>query len=168
MAKKWTEDEDIYLEYLAFQGDANLQEAAEFLGRTVAAIVSRLVLLRKRNNEVCYLREPWSEKEDNFLRNNYKTLKNNQLAESLNRTVPAVSNRKKLLGLKSIRPIAVHREKIIEMARRGFYRSDIAKELNINEASLRVFLINEKIYCERVPYSISTEKIRKLNLKKEL
>lgn len=30
MAKKWTEDDDIYLEYFVFEGDTLVEEAADF------------------------------------------------------------------------------------------------------------------------------------------
>lgn len=55
----------------------------------------------------------------------------------------------------------IHKEKIIKMAESGYYRTEIAKELNINVDSLRRFLIDEGIFCEPVPYSIRTEAIRK-------
>lgn len=31
MASRWTEDEDVYLEYFAYEGDSGIQEAAEYL-----------------------------------------------------------------------------------------------------------------------------------------
>lgn len=38
MAKKWTEDDDIYLEYFVFEGDTLVEEAADFLGRSFGEI----------------------------------------------------------------------------------------------------------------------------------
>lgn len=163
MASRWAEDEDIYLEYFAYEGDSSIQEAAEFLNRSKAAVVSRLQYLRKKDSSVRYLKRKWSEKEDEFLRKNYRVMKNDDLAKRLGRTPAAVDQRKKVLELRIIRPITIHRDRIINLIQRGYYRPEIAKELNINEASLVNFLIINKIYCKPVPYELRTKKIREIN-----
>lgn len=164
MAEKWTEDDDIYLEYFAYDGDAPIKDAAEFLNRTKAATVCRLVNLRKNNKDVHYIKKKWSLKEDEFLKNNYSNMNNLQLSERLNRTPAAVSIRKSTLGLKVIKPIAIHREKIIEMSKQGYYRTQIAKELNINVDSLRKFLIDNEIDCVPVPYELRSKKFKNQGL----
>lgn len=163
MASRWTEDEDVYLEYFAYEGDSGIQEADEYLNRSKAAVVSRLQYLRKKDSNVRCLKRKWSEKEDEFLRKNYRVMKNNELAKRLGRTCAAVDQRKKILELRTIRPITVHKDKIIELIQKGYYRPEIAKELNINEASLVKFLIINKIYCKPVPYKMRTKQIREIN-----
>lgn len=163
MARRWTEDEDIYLEYFAFEGDSSIQEAADFLNRSKAAVVSRLQHLRKKDSSVRCLKRKWSEKEDEFLKKNYRVMKNSEIAESLRRTSAAVDQRKKKLKLRTIRPITVHKDKIIDLIQKGYYRPEIAKELNINEASLVNFLKHNNIYCKPVPYKMRTKKIREIN-----
>ncbi|MBC2369925.1 hypothetical protein HBP99_14950 [Listeria booriae] len=153
MGQRWTEDDDIYLEYFVYENDTDLGEAASFLNRSRKAVITRLKNLRMMDDSVSYIRRKWTEKEDEFLRKNYKIMTNQSLAESLGRTSAAVCSRKKYLGLKRVRGISRHREKIIEMAAKGYYRADIAKELDINEMSLNHFLIENKIYCKKVPYS---------------
>lgn len=164
MAEKWTEDDDIYLEYFAYDGDAPIKDAAEFLNRTKAATVYRLVNLRRKNKDVPYIKKKWTQKEDEFLKNNYLVMNNLQLAERLNRTPAAVSLRKSMLGLKTIKPIAAHRARIIEMARLGYYQPEIAKELNINVDSLRKFLIDNEIDCDPVPYDLRKKKFKNHSL----
>ena len=95
MASRWTEDEDVYLEYFAYEGDSGIQEAAEYLNRSKAAVVSRLQYLRKKDSNVRCLKRKWSEKEDEFLRKNYRVMKKNELAKRLGRTCAAVDQRKK-------------------------------------------------------------------------
>lgn len=58
----WSDDEDIYLEYFVYERDVNIMEAAEFLGRTKVAVVNRLAVLRKRDENVGYIRRPWTKK----------------------------------------------------------------------------------------------------------
>lgn len=162
--RRWTEDDDIYLEYFAYEGEERVQEAADFLNRTRAATIIRLSKLRERNNDVQFIRRKWTEREDDFLRKNYITMSNKMLAESLRRTSAAIDQRKAKLGLRVNKPITVHKDKIIELINQGYYRPEIAKELGINEGSLVKFLIINNIYCEPVPYGKRAKKIRKLNL----
>lgn len=149
----WTEDDDIYLAYFVYENDTDLGEAATFLNRSRKAVIVRLKNLRKMDDSVGYIRRKWTEKEDEFLRKNYKIMSNRSLAESLRRTSAAVCGRKKYLGLKRIREISIHREKIIEMAANGYYRSEIAREIDADVMSLNRFLRDNNIYCKMVPYS---------------
>jgi ATP/maltotriose-dependent transcriptional regulator MalT len=160
MARRWTEDDDIYLEYFAYSGDGGIKDAAEFLKRSPAAVVARLAKLRKHDQSVSCLKRKWSQKEDAFLKKNYKTMPNEQLAQRLGRSIPAIVSRKQTLDLRTIRPISIHREKILELIDQGYYRPEIAKELNINEASLVNFLLINNIHCKDVPYSERTRKMR--------
>lgn len=160
MGRRWTEDDDIYLEYFAYQGDSSIQEAAEFLNRSKAAVVARLQHLRKKDKNVRCLKRKWTNKEDAFLKRNYFLMKNAELAESLDRSKAAVDQRKAVLGLRVIKPISIHKEKIIELINKGYYRPEVAKELDINVDSLRHFLIINNIKCRPVPYELRTKKIR--------
>ncbi|WP_348922056.1 hypothetical protein [Enterococcus rotai] len=160
MGRRWVEDDDIYLEYYVYSGDGNIKQAADFLGRSPAAVVARLTKLRKEDRSVLRLKRKWLQKEDDFLKNNYKTMSNEQLSQRLGRSIPAIVSRKQTLDLRTIRPIAIHREKILELIDQGYYRPEIAKELNINEASLVNFLLINNIHCDDVPYSERTRKMR--------
>lgn len=42
----------------------------------------------------------WTQHEDDFLRNNHKTMTNTELALKLNRSHGAITNRKHVLGLR--------------------------------------------------------------------
>lgn len=161
MARKWTEDDDIYLEYFAQCNDSSIEEAAEFLNRSKAAVVCRLTNLRKRNkNAVPCLKRKWTEKEDSILKQNYKIMSNAALAERLRRSAPAVAHRKKKLNLRVNKEITAHKEEIIDLINKGYYRPEIAKKLGIDLMPLTTFLLNNNIKCKDVPYEIRTQKMR--------
>ncbi|HBM4631384.1 TPA: hypothetical protein LWO38_002899, partial [Listeria innocua] len=96
--RAWTDEEDEYLTYFVYSSDAELQDAADHLNRTLGSVASRLFQLRK-HNKAFYIVRPWSEKEDELLKNNYIIMSNDQFAERLRRTKASVSGRKVLLGL---------------------------------------------------------------------
>lgn len=162
MKKRWTEDDDDYLKYFVFSGDSTIKEAAELLEKTPAAVSTRLTELRKIDQSVHYLHRRWTEKEDDYLRENYLKYDAKILAKNLGRTVESVKSRKSQLRLTIVRPVAKHRKTIIAMAKKGYYRKEIARFLNIDEKSLATFLRMNKIYCEYVPTSERTKDLKKV------
>ncbi|WP_406834413.1 hypothetical protein ABLU29_09710 [Lactococcus lactis] len=92
MKKRWTEDEDDYLKYFVFSGDSAIKDAAELLEKTPAAVSARLTELRKIDQSVQYLYRRWTEKEDNYLRENYLKYNAKILAKNLGRTVESVKS----------------------------------------------------------------------------
>ena len=75
MASRWTEDEDVYLRiFLLMRAIPGIQEAAEYLNRSKAAVVSRLQYFAKKDSNVRCLKR-MVRKEDEFLRKNYRVMK---------------------------------------------------------------------------------------------
>ncbi|MBC1934582.1 hypothetical protein [Listeria seeligeri] len=97
--RKWTEDEDAYLAYFAYSNDAKIQDAADYLTRTRDSVENRLSYLRK-HNKATYMVRPWSEKEDEFIKKYYATVKTIQIAERLRRSPSAIKSRAWALGVK--------------------------------------------------------------------
>ncbi|EAC7449678.1 hypothetical protein [Listeria seeligeri] len=97
--RKWTEDEDAYLAYFAYSNDAKIQDAADYLKRTSDSVENRLSYLRK-HNKATYMVRPWSEKEDEFIKKYYATVKTIQIAERLRRSPSAIKSRAWALGVK--------------------------------------------------------------------
>ncbi|NSP64419.1 hypothetical protein HRF19_05465 [Enterococcus faecalis] len=161
MAKKWTEDDDIYLEYFVFEGDTLVEEAADFLGRSFGAVCTRLTELRKKDPEVRYLKRRWSKKEDDFLRRNYRSISTNDSSLALNRTTESVKSRRAFLGLTLIRPITPRKDEVRELIKNGYYSPHVAKTLNIDDISLSKFLKINNIYCPAVPYEKRTKEAKK-------
>lgn len=162
MKKRWTEDEDDYLKYFVFSGDSTLKDAAELLGKTTGAVSARLTELRKIDRSVQYLNRRWTEKEDDYLRDNYLKYDAKILAKNLGRTVESVKSRKSQLKLSLVRPITKHKEIIVALANKGYYRKEIAQFLNIDEKSLANFLRLNKIHCDYVPMNERTKNLKKV------
>lgn len=158
--KIWTEDEDIYLEYFVYQGDSSMAEAAEYLGRSTGAVSARLTYLREKNKSVLYVKRRWTDKEDSFINQHYRHLTDEVIGLRLNRTSQAIKTRRKFLKLSRVQPITKHKKKIIELISKGYYRPEIAKELDINANSLSTFLRMNNIYCPVVPYAERTRRIK--------
>lgn len=161
MKKRWTEDEDDYLKYFVFSGDSTIKDAAELLEKTPAAVSARLTELRKIDQSVQYLHRRWTEKEDNYLKANYLKYDAKILAKNLGRTVESVKSRKAQLKLSLVRPVTKHKEIIVALANKGYYRKEIARFLNIDEKSLATFLRLNKIHCDYVPLAERTKNLKK-------
>lgn len=162
MKKRWTEDEDDYLKYFVFSGEATIKDAAELLGRSSGSVSARLTELRRSDSSVQYLHRRWTDKEDDYLRENYLKYDTKILSKNLGRSVESVKSRKAQLKLSLVRPITKHREIIVSLANKGYYRKEIACFLNIDEKSLANFLRLNKIHCDYVPLSERTKNLKKV------
>ncbi|HEM1440059.1 hypothetical protein ORY89_06380 [Listeria monocytogenes] len=146
----WSEDDDIYLEYFVFENDTNINEAAEFLNRTHNAVRTRIVNLRKKDSSVAYIRKPWTEKEDDFLKNNYKAMSDKVLAERLQRTKGAVTGRKRLLGLKKIYKVTSSQDKKIRsLGSAGHTITEIADAVQVPRRVIYSYVHNHRIDFKR-------------------
>ncbi|HFL0606078.1 TPA: hypothetical protein ACGX6L_002157 [Listeria monocytogenes] len=160
MAKKWTEDDDIYLEYFVYENDTKVQEAAEFLGRSKGAVYTRLNHLRRRNN-VGYINSRWTEKEDRFITDFYQKMPVTLISDRLDRSMYAVKSRAKKLGIQKTSPVYIHHQRIIALIEKGLHRKEIANELNVNVHSLSTYMRKNNIYCAPVSTKKRTAACRK-------
>ncbi|HFL0060679.1 TPA: hypothetical protein ACGX1Y_002412 [Listeria monocytogenes] len=146
----WTEDDDIYLEYFVFENDTNINEAAEFLNRTHNAVRTRIVNLRKKDTSVAYIRKRWTEKEDDFLKNNYKAMSDVVLAERLQRTKGAVTGRKRTLGLQKIYKLTSSQDKKIRsLGSAGHTITEIADAVQVPRRIIYSYVHNHRIDFKR-------------------
>lgn len=140
----WSDDEDIYLEYFVYERDENIMEAAEFLGRTKVAVVNRLAVLRKRDENVGYIRRPWTKKEEEILKNNSIVLSNDMLALRLRRTSHAVSLRKSRMGLTNKGLSDAEKEKIKVLCRE-YTLKEIAEKVAVSLNVVTNYVRNNKL-----------------------
>jgi hypothetical protein len=142
----WSEDDIIYLEYASQDKNVDLEEVARFLGRSIVSVKSKLYDLRK-NGEGSYIKRPWTEKEDNYLRRYYQTHEIKVLAKSLNRTVPALHHRAKALGIqyKHSDFYPLYHEKMVKLGKEGKTAKEIAEILKLNRRSVEDYLQRHKL-----------------------
>lgn len=136
MARKWTEDEDIYLEYFVYEHDAKLQDAADFLGRTRGSVDARLQVLRKKNKNVAIVNKRWTEKEIELLKKYYGTETIAYIAKRLGRSVSAVHCKKNELGLRKVNAMKNYDKEIRKLAEEGQYGRKIARTLGLPYSSI--------------------------------
>lgn len=141
----WTEDELVYLEYFAYENDAKLKEAAEFLGRSVIAVRSKLHERRKEVSGIGHMGKHWTKQEEAFLKNSYQILTCREIASRLSKSVNAVNSRASKLGLKKTKKVKEHDAEIRKLISEGYYLSQISRELGINKDSLRTHCLKNKI-----------------------
>ena len=93
----------------------------------------------------------WSEKEDEFLKKHYLSMKNKHIADRLNRTVGAVEFRAKKLGLTKHKKIKELDTEIRRLIDEDYYLSQICTKLNIKMSSLIAHCQREKIPYKKMP-----------------
>lgn len=160
--KKWTEDEDIYLEYFISEGDTNLSEAAAFLKRSYNSVASRCDFLRRNNPELPFFNRKWTKKEDDFIRAHYQSLTYKNISTRLNRSVQAVDYRIRYLGLKKTKALKEYDEEIRILANKGCSYSEIARELNLIASSVSNYAKKNNINVRKLTKS-ERDEIRRKN-----
>lgn len=63
MAERWSEDDEIYLEYFLYSTEDNLyKDAQEFLNKDIKSIYYKASSLRQKDKNVRHLKKPYSER----------------------------------------------------------------------------------------------------------
>jgi len=161
MVKKWSEDDEIYLEYLAYDEELkNYDDAAEFLGRSNKSIRQKLYEMRRELPNIGYIEKPWTDREIEFLRKNYLVIPADKLAERLRRTEGAVFQKAYKSGIRKRTRISDYDLEIREMASKGMYRYEIARELGLNANSVLYYINRNKIPCKHAPKEANQKHFR--------
>lgn len=151
MYRKWTEDELVYLEYFVFENDTQLIEASKYLNRSINAIRKKLCKMRKEDGFRCYMHRLWTEKENEFLKQHYSSMKNKYIAQRLNRTIGSIEFQASKLNLKKHKNIKELDAEIRRLIEKGYYLSQICSELDIKMPSLIAHCQREKIPYKKMP-----------------
>ncbi len=75
--------------------------------------------------------KPWTQHDDDFMRDNYKRMKRAEIAEKLGRSIPSISNRAVILGLRVSKPArwTPEEEEFLRKNWRSMTITKIAKKL---------------------------------------
>lgn len=155
--KTWTEDEEIYLEYYLYQGEKSYSNAIEFLERSPRSVWGKTNQLRKKDKSVSYIQKPYSEEEIGFIKKNYKTTPVKIIAKKLGRPEGSIRHKAYELGIKKRVNISDYDSEIKELAKAGFHKSKIAKELGLKTTSVHNYIRRNGIKCEEAPREIFQE-----------
>lgn len=160
MGKRWTNDEDIYLErFLYDNSEGTYRDIAKFLGRTVNAVKNRSVRLRDKNKNIGIVQKRWTDKEITYLKNTYTSLPTKKIAEHLNRSEPSVIIKANSLGIYKLKRVRDYDSEIRELAKQGLWQSEIARQLSLPRRSVAAYITKCGIQCGEPP-----ENYRKMKL----
>lgn len=93
----------------------------------------------KIDQEKLVKKQRWEKKEDDFLKENYQTMTDNQLAESLNRTKTSVSHRLYRMNIKRRnlkKWTAEDEEKLVKLFNNGHQPTAIAEQMGRSNHSI--------------------------------
>lgn len=136
MGRRWTEDEDIYLEYFVYGNDGKIHEAADFLGRSVGAVHARLYILRQNDTTVSMTNRRWTISEQEYLKRHHSAMSVRNMARRLRRSESSVAWRLNMLGLTKTKSIEMYDAEIRNLAENGYYLSQVVRALGIRKSSL--------------------------------
>jgi hypothetical protein len=159
IAKHWTEDENIYLEYFIFNRDEKLEVAAKFLNRSLNATIKHAAAIRKKRKDY-YIFRKWTSEEEDYIKDNYKSVSYASIGLRLGRSEKAVSGRARKLGLRKNNSLVALDKKIRQMAGEGVYPVNIARNLNLDYETLRGYLNKHNIHYQAMPTEESLERAR--------
>lgn len=97
--KIWTKDEEKYL--IDNYNKCGHKEIARHLNRTEGSVIGKSHRLRQIRDDMVAPNH-WSEAEEQYLIDNYRFKRNDDLAKELGRTVRAVSEKANRIGLRKV------------------------------------------------------------------
>lgn len=152
--REWTEDEEIYLEYLLYSDEDkedSYTSAAEFLGVTNRQITSKAHKMRRRGDEVGYIQRPFTPYEIKYIKENYEHTTTDLMAEHLNRTRDVITWKANQLGVKKLQQLKYYDAEIRKLAAEGCYKAEIARKLGLKPKSVGDYINRNDIPCGSAP-----------------
>lgn len=145
--RRWSEDEEIYLDYFLHEPDQDFKAVAEFLGRSVKSVSTKADRMRKLEKNKRYLekRHPYSEKEIEFLKRNYQTMKYKEIAIALRRSEISVQKKAWRLGLEKLHKPIEKKEEILRLNAKGLNSKEIGNIVNLPPKVIREFCTRQGV-----------------------
>ena len=137
--KKWTEEEDWYIEYAYRDRSVTQEEMAEFLGvsrRQLGVRIKRLGLESPKK---------WREEDNKRLKALYQTNNASEVAEEMDRSKWAIEKQVKKLGLHKQKSVMDKAQTIRELAGQRKTLKEISSILGVNYPALWDFCKRENI-----------------------
>lgn len=171
--KKWTEDEEIYLEYYLYDDDDkehNYDSASDFLKTTNKKLINKANKMRKKNKDIGYINKPFSEYELDYIKKNYLMVSTELMSDHLGRTRDVIIWKANQIGVTKLKQLKNYDAEIRELAQKGHYKAEIARMLGLNSKSVGDYINRNQINCKRAPkeasqkYFRDDEKVRHFNM----
>ncbi len=98
---KWTQEEIDYL--IEHQGKQTYKVIGNILDRSEASVANQAKRLGIADKKNCIRGKAWSEKELQYMQDNYGKLSNKQIAKKLNRSPDSIQDKAQRMGLTNVR-----------------------------------------------------------------
>lgn len=167
--KKYSEDDNDYLEYYLYDGEEKTYTpAAEFLGVSNDQLIKKMSKMRQKNRSIGYIQKPWSKREDEYIRRTYRMMSTKEMSEYLGRTRASIEWRAAKLGIKKLKQLKEYDFEIKRLASEGYYKAQIARKLGLNPKSVGEYINRNQIPCERAPKEVSSKAFKEDELIRHL
>lgn len=170
---KYSEDDEIYLEYYLRDDDIKSYDAAaEFLGIPNQNLIKKACKMRAKGESWEYVNKPFTKREKEYIKKNYAMISTDLMKEHLGRTRDAIIAEANRLGLKKLKQLKYYDAEIRALAKAGYYKAEIARKLGLNPKSVGDYINRNNIPCKVAPkeasqkYFRDDEKIRHYTNKK--
>lgn len=140
--------------------DRTYGDPADFLGITPRQVTRKASKIRSKGQHLDYLFKPWSEKEEQYVKNNYKLLSTKEMSEYLNRTRGSIIAKANDLGVYKLNKISDFDKEIRWLASLGIWKAEIARMLSLNPKSVGDYINRNKIECRKAPREASAKVFR--------
>lgn len=147
--KRWSEDDEIYLDYYLYSAEErSYNSAAEFLGRPSDQVIKKANKMRAKGECLNYMRRPFSGKEIKYIKDNYKNISTELMAEYLRRSRDTIIEKANELGITKLKRMKDYDYEIRRLAKEGKYRAEIARMLGLNKRSVSDYITRNAIKCD--------------------
>lgn len=148
MLKKWTEEEEIYLEYYLYDEDTKrYKDAAEFLGRSELSVKTKAYKMRKKEAHIGYLQKDFEDWEIEYIKKNYSMIPTELMSEHLGRSREVIMWKAAQLGIAKLQRPRDFDKEIRKLAASGHTRASIARELGLKPKSVGAYINRNGIEC---------------------
>ena len=151
--KKWTEDELDFLRLAVEDKESNLQDIAEFLGRTPIAVKIKVYRLMRGTSKGGLIWRHWSTEEKEKLRQLYPTVPMESLCEIFKRDKTSIICQASRLGVHKNNCIFRNEAEIRKLANQGLTYREIAESIGDTTKNLRDYTYRYGIKVRHEPRS---------------
>lgn len=137
--RRWTQEEVDFLEVFYREPDENYDSISDFLGRTKKEIESKRYRMNQEKGFDWYIVRTWTEKETQFLKDNYFLMESAIIAKVLKRTKTSIDKKAFKLGLRKNSYPSEKRREIERLVSDGYNSKEIAERTGFTPESIRKF-----------------------------
>lgn len=147
--QRWTEDEEIYLEYYLYDEESkNYDDAAEFLGKSHRKITKKAYKMRKKDKNIQCIQKDYQDWEIEYLKKAYFMTTTDVMSERLGRSRESIIAKANQLGITKLQKVREYDKEIRALASEGYTRAEIARKLKLKPKSVGDYINRNNIDCQ--------------------